>query len=180
MLKKEDIPNMLTYVRLAAVPAFVAAFVLGWQVIAVWLFMIAAWTDFFDGYLARKWNVETKFGAMLDQISDKLLVSASLICLVSTGQLAVVAVVILIFREILVSGLREYMGNSGVAMPVSKLGKWKTAAQLLGITAVLLAPVADADWMIIFGTSLVWIAAVLAAVSGWQYTKFVFNHQGKD
>lgn len=170
MLKKENIPNILTYARVLAIPLFITAFVLGWGFIAVVLFMFASCTDFFDGYLARKWNVETKYGAMIDQISDKLLVSAALLCLVSTGQAGLFPVTIIIFREIMVSGLREFLGNSGISMPVSKLGKWKTMTQLLSITALLLAPVSGEAWMISFGVSLLWVSAIISAVTAWQYS----------
>lgn len=176
MLAKKDIPNLLTNLRIAAIPLIILAFLLGLPWVVFLLFAAASITDFFDGYLARKWQVTSKFGAMLDQISDKLLVCAVLLCLVSAGQASLVAVAIIIFREILVSGLREFMGNEGIEMPVSKLGKWKTATQLVAITLLLLSPLlgdGTMEFADFWGGAFLWVAAILGSISGLGYWKAV-------
>ena len=131
-----NLPNILTYGRILAVPALVACFYLegsSWRFVALGLFIVASVTDFFDGYLARAWSQQSKLGQMLDPIADKLLVGATLIMLVSDetiSGLSVIAGVIILSREILVSGLREFLGQLSVSVPVTKIAKFKTAAQL--------------------------------------------------
>lgn len=169
MIQKRSVPNILTYARIVAIPLFILVFLEGYAAAALAVFILASTTDFFDGYFARKWNVVSKFGAMLDQIGDKLLVCAVLLCLLSTQQAELIPVIIIIFREILVSGLREFMGNEGIEMPVSKLGKWKTTAQLVAITALLAAPVAGQYYLVQFGDAMLWVAAILSAITAKDY-----------
>lgn len=169
MLNKKSVPNLLVFCRLALIPFFVWAFESGKPLLALTLFSVAAITDFFDGYLARKWNATSKLGAMLDQISDKLLVCAALLCLVAEQGAWLVPALVIILREIWVSGLREYMGEQGIAMPVSKLGKWKTATQMLGLFALL-----SQDLCLelgLMGNLLLTIAAFLSSISAWQYSR---------
>src|ERR1700694_3973969 len=142
------LPNLLTYARIAAVPAVVAC--MYWQAIlqgGVWLrggalaiFISAAITDFFDGYLARMWGQQSTFGRMLDPIADKLLVASCLLMLAGNGTikgLSLWAAVVILCREILVSGLREYLAGLRVSVPVTRLAKWKTPAQLTAIGFLL-------------------------------------------
>jgi cardiolipin synthase len=161
----KNLPNILTLVRIAIIPLVVLALLGGFNHIALVLFIIAGITDYFDGYFARKYKVESKFGAMLDPIADKLLVAAVLIFLAKQlGGLDTLAIVIILLREVLVSGLREFLGQQKIAMPVTKLAKWKTTIQFMAIIALLFNPLA------LYSSLLLWFAAILTAITGWQYT----------
>jgi CDP-diacylglycerol--glycerol-3-phosphate 3-phosphatidyltransferase len=175
MLNKKNIPTYFTYARIVAIPLFIYVYVNGFVAASLAIFVLASTTDFLDGYFARKWKVESLFGAMLDQIADKLLVCAVLLCLLSAGQAALIPVIIIVFREILVSGLREFMGNIGLKMPVSKLGKWKTATQLLAIIALIFAPIAEHEYVHNFGEVMLWAAALISAITGYQYMMVVLR-----
>ena len=149
-----NIPNILTVLRLLAAPGVPLAYVLFPSPFADWvalvLFVGASLTDFLDGYLARKWNQISNFGRMLDPIADKVMVVIALVVIVSlsAGNLLVVwvwqdfliliAVVIILFREIFVSGLREFLGAHAGTLQVTKLAKWKTTAQMVAVAAMLL------------------------------------------
>ncbi len=169
--------NQLTIARIALIAPFVAAFLWDapWNAAAALaIFLIASATDFLDGYVARARGETTAHGAALDPIADKLLIAAALILLVRNGVVregSVVAALLIILREILVSGLREALAGRGVDLPVTALAKWKTTAQILAVAALLAAapngalgpsahPVA---------TGLLWFAAALTAWTGAQY-----------
>src|SRR5437899_9413404 len=130
--------NILTLSRIVAIPLVVACFWLdrGWsQWLSMILFVIAAVTDWFDGYFARRYHQISRLGRFLDPIADKLLVAAALLMLVDSGQLSgihVLAALIILAREILVSGLREFLAELRIGVPVSQLAKWKTAVQMGG------------------------------------------------
>ena len=138
-----NLPNMQTWSRIIAIPLVVACFWLdrGWaQWLSMILFVIAAVTDWFDGYFARRYHQISRFGRFLDPIADKLLVAAALVMLVDSGTLRdlnVLAALIILAREILVSGLREFLAELRVGLPVSQLAKWKTGAQMVAIAALL-------------------------------------------
>ena len=175
---KKQIPTYLCYLRLVLVVPFVALFYVheNWQAIAMLIvYVIGAATDWLDGYLARKWKVETAYGAMIDQISDKMFVASVIIVLAAMGNLGgylVPAAAIILMREIFVSGLREYMGMQKIAMPVSKLGKWKTTSQMVALGLLIIYPVTNQDYPIYeIGAVLLWIAALLSAISAVQYIK---------
>jgi cardiolipin synthase (CMP-forming) len=175
-----SLPNILTYGRIAAVPALVAVlyFVEGdlarW--IALGLFTAAALTDWLDGYLARALEQQSTLGRMLDPIADKLLVGAVLIMLVHdhtiTG-VAVFAAVIILAREILVSGLREFLAELNVKVHVSTLAKWKTALQLIALGFLLAGPAADRIWPGVsqIGIALLWLSALLTLWTGYDYLR---------
>ena len=174
-----NLPNILTYGRILAVPALVACFYLEgppWRFVALGLFIAASVTDFFDGYLARAWSQQSKLGQMLDPIADKLLVGVTLIMLVADETIlgvSVIAGVIILSREILVSGLREFLGQLSVSVPVTKIAKFKTAAQLGALGALLAAPLIDqqALYTWIIGDTLLWIAALLTLYTGFDYLR---------
>ena len=174
-----NLPNILTYGRILAVPALVACFYLEgptWRFVALGLFIVASVTDFLDGYLARAWSQQSKLGQMLDPIADKLLVGATLIMLVfdeTISGLSVIAGVIILSREILVSGLREFLGQLSVSVPATKIAKFKTAAQLGALGALLAAPLIDqqALYTWIIGDTLLWIAALLTLYTGFDYLR---------
>lgn len=187
-----SIPNLLTYGRIVGVPAFVACFYFdaeNWRMFALAIFIAASITDFFDGYLARAWSQQSKLGQMLDPIADKLLVGAALIMLVSDetiNNLSVIAAVIILSREILVSGLREFLGQLSVSVPVTNIAKFKTAAQLGALTFLLAAPIIDnkALYTFMIGDTLLWIAAILTIYTGFDYLrvglKYLIEEDMKD
>jgi cardiolipin synthase len=182
-----NLPNILTYGRVAAVPVVVA--LLFWRDVdwADWtafgVFALAAVTDFFDGYLARAWSQQSSLGRMLDPIADKLLVAAALLMLSANGSIkgfSLWAAVIILCREILVSGLREYLAELRVPMPVTAVAKWKTAAQLFALGFLIAGPAGekvlpDAH---LAGLTLLWVAAVLTLYTGWDYMKASYQHVG--
>ncbi|WP_371258726.1 CDP-diacylglycerol--glycerol-3-phosphate 3-phosphatidyltransferase [Ancylobacter sp. FA202] len=184
-----SLPNLLTYGRCVAVPLVAAC--LFWSDIlegGVWLrwvavviYVVAAVTDFFDGYLARAWQQQSAIGRMLDPIADKLLVSASLLMLASDGTIrgwSLWAALVILCREILVSGLREFLAELRVSVPVTRLAKWKTTAQLVAVGVLLAGPAADlvVPGITLFGIGLLWIAALLTLYTGWDYFRAGARH----
>jgi len=200
-----SLPNLLTYGRIIAVPLVVLCFFLEghlkstdvsrWSAFAI--FLAASITDFFDGYLARIWRLTSDFGRMLDPIADKLLVSACLLLLAADGTIAgwtLWAAIIILCREILVSGLREYLAELKISVPVSRLAKWKTALQLTALSFLLIGPAgerffsyttlytafgftfeATAD-ITTTGRILLWVAAILTLITGWDYFRAGIKH----
>ena len=180
-----NIPNILTWLRILAIPVFVAIlyFPEDWlttrqaNITATVIFVIAAVTDWFDGYLARKLNQMSAFGAFLDPVADKLMVAAALIVLVELGRTDAIVALIIIGREITISALREWMAHLGKSksVAVSFLGKIKTTAQLIAIPFLLydgvLFGVIDCR---ITGRILIWVAALLTLWSMFYYLKAAF------
>jgi CDP-diacylglycerol--glycerol-3-phosphate 3-phosphatidyltransferase len=174
-----NLPNLLTYARILAVPAIVLLFSFDgafsrWVALA--LFIAAAVTDWLDGYFARAWAQQSALGRMLDPIADKLLVAVVLLLLVgdgTVGGISIWAAVIILAREILVSGLREFLAGLRVSVPVSRLAKWKTVVQLTALGFLVPGAAGDAavPGALAFGTSLLWIAAALTMVTGYDYLK---------
>ena len=179
-------PNILTYLRIAAVPVIV--FLMEWpgsasfRWAALIVFCVAAITDYFDGYLARAWGQQTTMGRMLDPIADKLLVAACLLMVVADGTVEgwwVLAAVIILCREILVSGLREFLVELRVSVPVSRIAKWKTMLQLIAIGFLIAAPVAEATILpgaAMIGLWLLVAAALLTLYTGIDYFKAGVTH----
>ena len=172
------LPLFLTWLRIAAIPLLVAVYLLAptdaARPLSAWIFGLASATDFLDGYLARRWNQQTLFGAFLDPVADKLIVAAALILLVYTdGDLwLVLASIIIIGREILISALREWMAENSIraAVAVSQLGKIKTIAQMFAIMFMLnLYPLWDVVPVYQIGYGLLMLAAVLTLWSGVMY-----------
>jgi cardiolipin synthase len=187
-----NLANTLTLLRIAAIPLVVAAFWLDkpWaQWVAMVLFGAASVTDWFDGYFARRYAQISRFGRFLDPIADKLLVVAALVMLVADGPLKgvhLLAALIILAREILVSGLREFLAEIRVGLPVSQLAKWKTAIQMTAI-AVLLLNDAGPKWLQVgpigvheLGLILIWIAAALTLVTGYDYLRAGLAHMGDE
>ena len=177
--------NILTLSRIVAIPLVVGCFWLekGWaQWASMILFVIAAVTDWFDGYFARRYHQISRLGRFLDPIADKLLVAAALVMLVDNRQLEgvhVLAALIILAREILVSGLREFLAELRVGMPVSQLAKWKTGTQMVAIAVLLLGNAVPA-WMSNLGLVLIWIAAVLTLITGYDYLRTGLRHMAED
>ena len=179
-----NLPNILTYGRIAAVPA-VAGLLLWDTDAARWtalsIYVIAAITDFFDGYLARKWQQQSSLGRMLDPIADKVLVAVVLLVLCADDILAgghIWAAVIILSREVLVSGLREYLGELQVSVPVTKIAKWKTTAQLVSIGFLIAGPTGETiiPYLTKFGIGLLWVAAGLTLYTGYDYFRAGIRH----
>ncbi|MCB4454763.1 CDP-diacylglycerol--glycerol-3-phosphate 3-phosphatidyltransferase [Leisingera sp. McT4-56] len=201
---KWTLPNILTLLRLIAAPGLAVMFLYFTRPYADWfallLFVTAAVTDWFDGYLARAWKQETKMGAMLDPIADKAMVVIALMILVGyaeehwTPWLVLPATVIL-FREVFVSGLREYLGDTAGTLKVTHLAKWKTTAQMIAIATLFSQGIfehyllkrpedfaglnwidAGVEWSGRLGLWLLWIAAVLTVITGIDYLRKAMPH----
>ena len=187
------LPNLLTYGRIAAVPVVVAC--MYWQSIleaGLWLrwvalviFVVAAITDVLDGYVARAWGQQSTFGRMLDPIADKLLVASCLLMLAADGTIrgwALWAAIVMLCREILVSGLREYLAELRVSVPVTALAKWKTFLQLLAIGFLIAGEAGDLifPYTSLTGLSLLWFSALLTLYTGWDYFRAGVRHLIKD
>ncbi|MBH9982284.1 CDP-diacylglycerol--glycerol-3-phosphate 3-phosphatidyltransferase [Bartonella sp. B10834G6] len=184
-----SLPNILTYARIIAVPLVVLCFFVEGRLQstdtarwwAVVIFVVASITDFFDGYLARIWKQTSNIGRMLDPIADKLLVSACLLLLAADGTIAgwaLWAAIIILCREILVSGLREYLASLKVSVPVSRLAKWKTTVQMFSIVFLLAGPAGDKviPYATEFGLVMLWVAAILTLWTGWDYFRAGLKH----
>lgn len=178
-----SLPNLLTLSRIAIIPPVVGLFYVP-EAWAAWtscgLFAAACITDYFDGWLARAWEQESVIGKFLDPIADKLLVAAVLIMLVAFDRLAgfsVLAAVVILLREVLVSGLREYLAGLNVGVPVTWLAKWKTAIQMVAIGFLIVGDYGPASVpSTAIGTVGLWAAAILTFVTGWDYTRVGLHH----
>jgi cardiolipin synthase (CMP-forming) len=183
------LPNILTYGRVVAVPVVVALmfwpdeFWMRWT--ALGIFTLAAVTDFLDGYLARIWSLQSSMGRMLDPIADKLLVAAVLLMLVADHTIAswsLWAAIVILCREILVSGLREFLAELKVPLPVSAVAKWKTTVQLIALGFLIAGRAGE---FVLPGTTkiglgLLWLSAILTLYTGWDYLKAGFKHVTED
>ena len=177
------LPNILTAARAAAVVPLVA-FCFVQEPWAHWaafgVFAAASLTDYFDGKLARAWGQTSEFGRFLDPIADKLLIGAALLALTANGAILgadVVAAILILCREIFVSGLREHLGARDVVIHVTRLAKWKTAAQMTAIGFLLVDDAAPAGWPIgDIGAALLWIAAVVTVLTGADYLRGAWRH----
>jgi cardiolipin synthase len=192
-----SLPNILTYARIAAIPVVVGCIYaqaimdgplwLRWVALAV--FIAAAVTDFLDGYYARIWDQHSAFGRMLDPIADKLLVASCLLMLAADGIIhgwTLWAAIVILCREILVSGLREYLAALRVSVPVTKLAKWKTTIQLIAIGFLLAGDAGDqmvgalvpalGPVVTQLGLLLLWISAIFTIYTGWDYFRAGIHH----
>jgi len=180
---KKNIPNYLTYLRIAAVPALVCVFYLPgikWTyLLSAGVFLAASITDWLDGYVARVLQAQSNVGKFLDPIADKLLVATALMLLVgedrtsyADGRAMMVPAIAIVCREILVSGLREFLAEIRISVPVSRLAKWKTGAQMVAIFLLLLGSGGPA-WLHagILGNVILCIAALLTLFTGYAYVK---------
>ena len=179
-----NIPILLTWLRIVMIPLMIAIYYvpdswisgLGRDLAAMLVFVVASVTDWFDGYLARRWNETSAFGAFLDPVADKLVVAAALIMLVQLGRLDAIIASIIIGREITISALREWMAQVGAhkSVAVSMIGKVKTVAQMVSIPLLLYhAPLAGLDVQRI-GTWLIYVAAVLTLWSMAYYVRMAW------
>jgi cardiolipin synthase len=183
------LPNLLTYARIAAVPVVVACMYwagildaglwLRWLALAI--FIAAGVTDFFDGYFARIWGQQSRLGRMLDPIADKLLVASTLLMLAADGTIkgwSTLAAIVILCREILVSGLREFLADLRVSVPVTQLAKWKTTIQLVAIGFLIAGKAGD---IVLPGTTeigltLLWLSAIFTLYTGWDYLQAAMRY----
>jgi len=179
-----NLPILLTWLRIVAIPLLIAVYYLpgDWassherDIVATYIFLAAAFTDWADGFLARKLNQTSAFGAFLDPVADKLMVAAALIILVQLGRADAIVATIIIGREITISALREWMAKIGASksVAVSMLGKIKTAAQMIAIPLLLYhSPFLGSDSRIL-GNWLIWIAALLTLWSMGYYLRMAW------
>jgi len=180
-----NLPNLLTLSRIAVIPLLVGAFYLPkpWaEWTACFLFAMASITDWLDGHLARRWQQASAFGRFLDPIADKLLVSIALMMLVADGRLPMPTLfpaLVILSREILVSGLREFLAGLRVGLPVSRLAKWKTGIQMAAIGLLLIDDAGPVPLAAI-GQGLLWIAALLTLVTGYDYLRAGLRYMDVD
>lgn len=177
-------PTVLTLLRIVLIPVILALFYIGgdlarWTALGV--FIIAAVTDWFDGWLARRMKTTSRLGEMLDPIADKLIVCAALVMLVKDGTIhdyTVIAAIVIVSREILLSGLREYLAAAQVKVRVSRIGKIKTAVQMIAICILIGAPPLMKTWPAIddVGTIALWLAAAMTVYTGWSYLVASLKH----
>jgi cardiolipin synthase (CMP-forming) len=187
------LPNVLTYGRIAAIPIVVGC--MFWQSIldgGLWLrwvalafFVAAAISDFLDGYLARMWAQQSSLGRMLDPIADKLLVSSCLLMLAAEDTIhgwSLFAAIVILCREILVSGLREYLAELRVSVPVTRLAKWKTTLQLIAVGFLIAGDAGDAVFPAVttIGIMLLWLSALLTLYTGWDYLQAGLHHLSQE
>ncbi len=178
-----SLPNLLTLSRIVAVPLLV---MLLWHpgrfdyALAFILYVLMGVTDYFDGYLARAQGAVSRLGIFLDPIADKIMVAAVIVMLIFTraiDEYAVVAALIILLREITVSGLREFLAELRVSLPVSKLAKWKTAFQLISLGGIILGGALPFwPWVRDVGLFSLWAAAALTLITGWDYLRVGIRH----
>jgi cardiolipin synthase len=177
------LPNLLTLSRIFVIPALVGAFYLPGELsswVPLGLFIAAGVTDFLDGFLARSRDELSSFGRFLDPVADKLLVAATILMLVAIDRISgwsILPAVVILCREIMVSGLREFLAEIKIGMPVSRLAKWKTTAQILALCFLM---VGDAAWpnlhIALIGDTLLWIAGALTVWTGFDYFRAGMEH----
>jgi cardiolipin synthase (CMP-forming) len=183
-----SLPNILTLSRIVTVPVLVAllwypGWELGW-LLGFALYCLMGITDYFDGYLARAQGAVSRLGIFLDPIADKIMIAAVILMLVGTRHdaasitgLHLIPALVILIREIAVSGLREFLAGLQVSVPVSQLAKWKTAFQMVALGALILAGgLPDQAWIKIVGVYTLWIAAALTLITGWDYLRVGLKH----
>jgi CDP-diacylglycerol--glycerol-3-phosphate 3-phosphatidyltransferase (EC 2.7.8.5) len=176
---KKGLPNFLTILRIVLIPVLIISFYMerwvgSWP--AALIFIFASITDYFDGLLARSLNAQSNFGRILDPISDKLLVASTLMMLVHFDRAPVIPAILILCREITVSGLREYLAEFRVSIPVTHLAKVKTAIQFIAILILLLNNnIIRGEFFYFLGQASIWTAAILTLVTGYAYCKEGFK-----
>jgi len=181
----KTLPNILTILRIILIPVIILLIVLDTynaNFLALIIFIIASLSDYLDGYLARKYKFTSNFGTMLDPIADKLLIIlvGSILCYRGDiNGIHLIPFLLIVSREIFISGIREYLAqlNEKISLPVSKLGKYKTAAQMMALFCLLLNPLVSNNLFFTdeLGILLLWIASILSLLSGYHYYRRIFN-----
>lgn len=179
-----SLPMSLTLSRIFAIPLLLALFYVEGDLvryIACTLYTAAAVTDYLDGYLARAWKQQSKLGRIFDPIADKLLVGAVILMLVATGRVSgldVLPALVILCREILVSGLREFLAEVRVHLPVTRLAKWKTGIQMTALGFLIVGDAHPTAFLPVtfIGEAGLWIAAVLTLITGYDYLAMGLRH----
>ena len=176
----KDIPNTLTVLRIILIPVIILAFFMESEtgnILAAAIFIFACITDYLDGVLARRLKAHSSFGRMLDPIADKMLVAATLVMMVDYEKCPVIPAILILSREIFVSGLREYLAGLKLSMPVTSLSKLKTAIQFIAITILIISEksVYGAN-LYTFGEVSIWVAAGLTLFTGYAHCRVGFKH----
>lgn len=179
-----QLPNILTVSRIVLLPVLIGLFFIpgpaaAWTALVIYTF--CAVTDFFDGYLARRYGVTSGFGTFLDPISDKIFVAALILALSTFDRLDglwMIPAIIILGREFMVSGLREYLGPKNIKVPVSRLAKWKTGFQMTALGFLVIGNYGDAlvPNTLLIGQILLTIAAIITMITGWNYLKAGYKH----
>lgn len=180
----QHLPNILTISRIVLLPLLIALFFIpgaGAAWLALWVYIFCAVTDFFDGWIARKYNITSGIGTFLDPISDKIMVAALLLALATFDRLDgfwMIPAIIILSREFLIAGLREYLGPQNIKVPVSRLAKWKTGFQMTALGFLVIGDYGDiiVPQTLLIGQILLGIAAGITLVTGWNYLKAGFKH----
>ncbi|MEQ1877234.1 MAG: CDP-diacylglycerol--glycerol-3-phosphate 3-phosphatidyltransferase [Bdellovibrionia bacterium] len=174
---KADIPNLVTFSRILFVPAIIAVLLENTTERSIWaaaLFAAASITDYFDGYLARKFNVESNLGKFVDPVADKILVMSTLIMMIPTRGISPILVILLLSRDTLVEGIRAVAAASNLIISAGQLGKWKTLIQMFCIPAALIENDVLGLPTKTIGIAGLWISVVLSMISGFQYVRMFF------
>lgn len=164
-----NLPNKLTLLRIIAIPVFIVVLMMGHRYIATIIFIAAALTDMLDGHIARKYNLVTNFGKLMDPLADKLLVMAALVCLVELGNVAGWMVIVILAREFAVTGLRQVAAAEGIVIAAGITGKIKTITQMIAIPLLLLDNWPCRYIGIPLDEIFLWIAVVMTIISGIEY-----------
>ena len=180
---KKNLPNILTSSRIVVIPVVIGSFFLEGPIgnwIGFTVFTLAGITDYFDGLAARSLDATTRLGSFMDPIADKLMVASTILMLAAFDVISgihILAAVVILAREILVSGLREFLSEAEVSVPVTTLAKWKTAFQMIALGALLIGD-ASPQWFpaMDIGLGLLWLAAVLTLYTGFDYLKAGIKH----
>lgn len=163
-----NLPNKLTIARIIAVPFFIAAYYLEWHLVAFIIFVAASFTDMLDGKIARKYNLVTNFGKIMDPLADKVLVYSAF-CLMIPDPVPGWMLIIILAREFLVAGVRTVAASEGIVIAAAMSGKIKTVLQMIAVCMLLIAPVINAAWFLTLSKVVLWAALVMTVVSGVQY-----------
>lgn len=166
-----NLPNKLTMGRIFAIPVFIVVFLMDYRIAAAVIFILAALTDMLDGHIARKHNLVTNFGKLMDPLADKLLVMSALICMVEVGDVAGWMVVVILGREFIITGMRQVAAAQGIVIAAGTTGKIKTITQMIAIPLLILEnwPFTALGIPVPFDQIFLWIALIMTIVSGAEY-----------
>jgi CDP-diacylglycerol--glycerol-3-phosphate 3-phosphatidyltransferase len=166
---KNQIPNILTIGRVILIPIFIVILMQGYWLAAAIIFIAAAATDWLDGFLARRWNLVSNFGKLMDPLADKLLVVSALVCLIPLGEIPYWMVIIILAREFLITGLRSLASAQGIVIAADWSGKIKTVTQMLAISLILLQNWPARYIGLPLDKIMLWIAVIMTVYSGCEY-----------
>lgn len=164
-----NLPNKLTLLRVALIPVFILVLMTGYYWISAIIFIAASLTDALDGYIARKYKLITNFGKIMDPLADKLLVTSAFVCLVQLGDVPAWMVIVILARELTITGLRAVAASEGIVIAAANSGKLKTVLQMLAVIALLFQNYPFSLWHIPFADIVLWAAVLMTIISGAEY-----------